>query len=172
LLMQPIHLAIGIVEGLVTSSIVIFVWKSRPEIIEKASINESIGNISMKKVLTGLIAGILIVGGFLSWFASSNPDGLEWSMFKTSGQEELDSSSKVNDTLSIVQEKTAILPDYGFKENKNSDENIEELTESWPVVNAGTSFSGIIGGTITLLLIVLIGFTIRFIKNKKIHLKN
>ena len=35
LLMQPIHLAIGVVEGLVTAAVVSFVWKARPEIIEK-----------------------------------------------------------------------------------------------------------------------------------------
>ena len=34
LLMQPIHLAIGIVEGLVTAAVVVFVWKARPEILE------------------------------------------------------------------------------------------------------------------------------------------
>ena len=31
LLMQPIHLAIGIVEGLVTAAVLAFVWKARPE---------------------------------------------------------------------------------------------------------------------------------------------
>ncbi|MEJ2040022.1 MAG: energy-coupling factor ABC transporter permease, partial [Desulfosarcinaceae bacterium] len=33
LLMQPIHLAIGIVEGLVTAAVVGFVWKARPELV-------------------------------------------------------------------------------------------------------------------------------------------
>jgi len=32
LLMQPIHLAIGVVEGLVTAAVVIFVWRTRPEL--------------------------------------------------------------------------------------------------------------------------------------------
>src|SRR5674476_993267 len=34
LMMQPIHLAIGIVEGLVTATVGAFVWKARPEILE------------------------------------------------------------------------------------------------------------------------------------------
>ncbi|MFH1977296.1 MAG: energy-coupling factor ABC transporter permease [Pseudomonadota bacterium] len=34
LMMQPIHLAIGIVEGMVTAAVISFVWKSRPELIE------------------------------------------------------------------------------------------------------------------------------------------
>lgn len=37
-------LAIGVVEGLVTASVVTFVWKARPEIIENAAIGKSLGN--------------------------------------------------------------------------------------------------------------------------------
>ena len=37
LLMQPIHLAIGIVEGLVTASLVSFVLSTRPEVLEMAT---------------------------------------------------------------------------------------------------------------------------------------
>ena len=33
LLMQPIHLAIGIVEGVVTAAVVTFVWQARPEVL-------------------------------------------------------------------------------------------------------------------------------------------
>lgn len=49
LLMQPIHLAIGVVEGLVVAVIVSFVWKERPEIIEKAALGEALGSVSIKK---------------------------------------------------------------------------------------------------------------------------
>ena len=37
MLMQPIHLAIGIVEGLVTAAVLSFVYKARPEILESAA---------------------------------------------------------------------------------------------------------------------------------------
>ena len=115
LLMQPIHIAIGVVEGLVTAAVVGFVWKARPEIIEKASLGEALGSISMKKVLSGLIVFALFTGGILSWFASSDPDGLEWSMFKTAGAEELEATGGIHETLGDVQQKIAFLPDYGFK---------------------------------------------------------
>ena len=36
LLMQPIHLAIGLVEGMVTAAVLCFVYKMRPEILESA----------------------------------------------------------------------------------------------------------------------------------------
>ncbi|WP_195952889.1 energy-coupling factor ABC transporter permease [Clostridium saudiense] len=161
LLMQPIHLAIGFIEGLVTAAVVTFVWKARPEILEKSSDGEAYGNISMKRVLGGLIIAVLIVGGMLSWFASANPDGLEWSMEKTAGTTELDSPGGVHDTLSNIQEKTAFLPDYSFKSQSDNEE------EEWPAVSVGTSISGIIGGALTLGLALLIGFGVKFIKGKR-----
>jgi len=42
----------------------------------------------------GFLTAAVVTGGVLSWFASSNPDGLEWAMFKTAGTEELDTPSK------------------------------------------------------------------------------
>lgn len=154
MLMQPIHLAIGLVEGLVTASVVAFVWKNRPEVISSSFEGNEISNISIKKVASTLLISAIIVGGFVSWFASSNPDGLEWSMFKTSGQEELVSEGSIYDNSAELQEKIAILPDYGFKNTQGS--------------NIGTSTSGIIGGGITFLAASSIGFGINaYKKNKK-----
>jgi cobalt/nickel transport system permease protein len=81
LLMQPIHLAIGIVEGLVTAAVVVFVWKARPDIL-----SERPEKISIRNVLVGFLAAAIVIGGGLSWFASTNPDGLEWAIEKTRGQ--------------------------------------------------------------------------------------
>ncbi|MBE0617672.1 MAG: energy-coupling factor ABC transporter permease, partial [Proteobacteria bacterium] len=67
LLMQPIHLAIGIVEGLVTAAVVSFVWKAQPGILESAAAHKPLGGISVKKVLAGLAVGALLAGGVLSW---------------------------------------------------------------------------------------------------------
>ena len=36
LLMQPIHLAIGVVEGLVTAAVVLFVYRAQPELLERS----------------------------------------------------------------------------------------------------------------------------------------
>lgn len=86
MLMQPIHLAIGVVEGLVTAAVVAFVWKTRPEILEKTSLGGALGNISVsmkRSMAMGLIVGVLAVGSMLSCFASKDPDGLEWSIEKT-----------------------------------------------------------------------------------------
>lgn len=159
LMMQPIHLAIGIVEGLVTAAVVSFVWKARPEILEKVSLNQSLGNLSLKKVMIGLASAAILTGAVLSWFASSHPDGLEWSMFKTSGKEELEAADPTHEKLAAIQEKTAFLPDYGFKGSGN-ETPAGEQNEKWPAVSGGTSLSGLVGGTMTLLLAVFMGFII------------
>ncbi|WP_139902092.1 energy-coupling factor ABC transporter permease [Clostridium thermarum] len=168
MLMQPIHLAIGIGEGLITAAVVTFVWRSRPEILEKSAAGEAFGNISMKKVLTGLMVSVILIGGVLSWFASTNPDGLEWSMEKTAGTAELETPGGIHEILSKIQDKIAFLPDYSFKAEVSGNEEKAEPSEAvWPVVDAGTSVSGIVGGVMTLGLVALTGVAISAVKRKK-----
>ncbi len=157
LLMQPIHLAIGIVEGLVTAAVVTFVWKARPEILERTAIGETLGSIPIKKVITVILVAAIMIGGFVSWFASSNPDGLEWSMERTAGTAELEASGSVHDFLANIQSKTAFLPDYSFKTEAEGEAGSY----------TGTSVSGIVGGALTLGLAGLIGLIIGVFKKKK-----
>lgn len=161
-LMQPIHLAIGVVEGLVTAAVVTFVWKARPEILEGVKLQRIAPQKPMKKVLVVFIVLSLIVGGFVSWFASANPDGLEWSMVNTSGQEELAAEGELYTQLSEVQQNTAILPDYGFKESGSA----ADVTGT-ASANAGTSVSGIVGAVITLVIAGMIAFFINFFRKRK-----
>ncbi|HJX34469.1 MAG TPA: energy-coupling factor ABC transporter permease [Desulfatiglandales bacterium] len=161
LLMQPIHLAIGIVEGLVTAAVVMFVWNARPEILDAAVHSKPIGEISISKALIGLIVSVLIMGGALSWFASANPDGLEWAMFRTAGVEELESKHGVHKALSAIQEKTAFLPDYSFKQDETQAEPTDASGTAWPAIDPETSVSGIVGGALVLMLSIVIGFLLR-----------
>jgi cobalt/nickel transport system permease protein len=160
LLMQPIHLGIGVVEGLVTAAVVVFVWKARPEILDMAAGYTPAVSFSMKKVLVTLVFLAVITGGVLSWLASAYPDGLEWSMAKTSGKEELDAPEHgVHAILSHIQGITAFLPDYGFKDGQvaesvenESQQESNTHEEAWPAVDMGTSIAGIVGGALTLLM--------------------
>jgi len=170
LLMSPIHLAIGLVEGLATAAVVIFVWKAKPEILSAASTSTPIGAPPIRQVLIGLLAVTVITGGVLSWFASSHPDGLEWSMFKTAGTEELDSPPHgIHEALASLQEKTAFLPDYSFRSEAVPEQATEAPAEkeaTWPAVAPGTSLSGLVGGALTLVLALLIGIALK--RRKKV----
>jgi cobalt/nickel transport system permease protein len=155
LLMQPIHLAIGVVEGLATAAVVAFVARARPEALAPLS---GPAARSLRPVLAGLLLAAILLGAVVSWFASSQLDGLEWSIKKTTGHEELQGSDDgIHAGLAKIQEKTAFLPDYGFKPSGEPAEKVEP----WPAVNAGTSVSGIIGGLITLAVVALIGYTLK-----------
>jgi cobalt/nickel transport system permease protein len=163
--MLPIHLGIALVEGVVTALVVNFIWKAEPDIF---AVSEKTAAPSMKKVIIGLVIVSVVTGGLVSWFASVNPDGLEWSMAKVSGKEELDSpGGGIHSVLNSLQEKLAFLPDYTFKspeaEPAEKTEPAAEQTEgeTWPAVDAGTTVSGIVGGGIVLLLAALIGFALK-----------
>lgn len=170
LLMQPIHLAIGIVEGIVTGTVVSFILNARPEIIEKAEKGEVLGNAPLKKVFISAAIVIFLTGGVFSWFASSNPDGLEWSIFKTTGGTEIESQGDIYLRFSEIQDKIAIFPDYSFKDSlETQKDNKEELASD--VINAETSISGILGGAVILVIVMATGFIIKLFKRKKESIK-
>jgi len=123
--MQPIHLCIGLVDKK-----------------EK---------MPYKKVLAILLAMAVIIAGGLSLVASSLPDGLEWSISKITGTTEVESAGGIYSFFAGIQDKLAILPDYGFK----SSDTI-----------AGTSFSGIVGGVVVILLCIVCCNLFKFFRKK------
>jgi cobalt/nickel transport system permease protein len=156
LMMLPIHLAIGVVEGLATAAVISFVAKARPEALPTAQTSGEA--VSLRPVLIGFAVTAALIGGVASWYASTHPDGLEWSMAKVSGKEELESpGAGIHESAAKVREKTAFLPDYGFK----SAESAKAPPEPWPAVSAGTSVAGIVGGLMTLVLACMVGFALR-----------
>jgi len=156
LLMQPIHLAIGIVEGIVTAAVLCFVYKMRPEIMESSFERTAIKNETpIKNVLITLAVITLVTGGLLSLFVSSHPDGLEWSIENITGSTEIETGSAFLERAASIQEKTAFLPDYNF-----SDAGEEGSA-------AGTTLSGILGGVFTFLLAGFSVLIISIVKKKR-----
>ncbi|MCX7804530.1 MAG: energy-coupling factor ABC transporter permease [Planctomycetota bacterium] len=117
-LMLAIHLAIGLVEGLITAGLISFVLKVRPEVLDAAGGAEISGGEKLKGVALAFLAAAAVTGGVLSWFASTCPDGLEWSMLRVAGKEELEppEGSAIHAAAAAIQEKTAFMPDYDFSE--------------------------------------------------------
>ena len=163
-LMQPIHLAIGLVEGLITAAVLVFVYESRPELLRDVDTsNDSVSaRRSLKATIAILAVVVLIVGGGLSLLASGNPDGLEWALFGNAeegysenmglDEESFGVSSAAADTAGAIQEKTALLPDYAFPENESA---------------VGTSFSGVVGSALVAGVAVLICLAGGFFRKKK-----
>jgi cobalt/nickel transport system permease protein len=142
--MQPIHLAIGIVEGIVTAAVLCFIYSIRREILEDALGYRTAGKASMKKIYIIMVTATILIGGVLSWYASSEPDGLEWSIEKVTSESEIGNESVVHDTAQQLQDSTAVLPDYSLKDNTVDGK-------------LGTSLSGIVGGFVTLAIAMAFG---------------
>lgn len=154
-LMQPIHLAIGLIEGLITSAVVVFVYEARPELLPDVHTGgEIVGKTSKKTTLVILAVVVALVGGGLSLMASSNPDGLEWSLFgnEESGyaanmgldEEAFGVESSAADAAASIVEKTAFLPDYAFGSDPDN--------------AVGTSVSGLVGSAMVAGIAALVCF--------------
>lgn len=153
LLMQPIHLAIGVVEGLITAAVLVFLRRAAPEALPDS---QTVGTGGFPKRAVAIVAALaLVTGGSLSWLASTHPDGLEWSIAGVAGASELAASGAVYDSLGQLQGKTAFLPDYGFR--APAEDAAEEADAQWPAVSAGTSVAGVVGSVLTLALAVAAG---------------
>lgn len=153
--MQPIHLAIGTVEGLITAAVLLFVYEARPELLygaEERNSKAEKARLSFKKTIVILAAASLLIGGGLSLAASSNPDGLEWSIEKITGSTEVEAEGNIYDTVEGIQETTAVLPDYAFKGSESA---------------LGTSFSGVVGGILVVAVCVGACYAFRFFGRKR-----
>ena len=146
LLMQPIHLAIGVLEGIITAAILSFVFAARPQILTSAAYAEKNTVKSAKLVIIVFACIAIITGAVLSLFASPNPDGLEWSIEKLTGSTELHASGPVFDAFAAVQERLSFMPDYDFA----------------PV-------AGIIGAAIVFAAASVAGLLIYAVKKKRKH---
>nr|WP_310600063.1 energy-coupling factor ABC transporter permease [Desulfobulbus sp.] len=169
--MLPIHLAIGLVEGVITATVVLFVRQARPEILDCAAGGWAPGARPIAKVLTALAVAAMLTGGVFSWFASALPDGLEWSIEQASGKgEPVAPTEGIHGLFAGVQEKIALLPGYAFRtgDQQAVGETVAHQAgpTAWPAVDPGTSVAGLVGGGLTLLL--TIGLALLFRKRRAI----
>ena len=169
-LMQPIHLAIGVVEGFITAGVINYVRAARPKLLESIAESRPLSpEIKVKKIVLVLLVIAIITGGIVSWFASSNPDGLEWAIERVYGKPELpEQETGIVAILKAIQERTAFLPDYTFKKKEapKEQETPDGGENAWPNVEAGTSVSGILGSIMMVGLIFLVGLGIKAIRKK------
>jgi len=163
--MQPIHLAIGIVEGFVTAAVVVFVWKARPEILEGTCVSSPAKASSLGRVLAALIIAAAVTGGHL--LVCFDPPGRPGMVhFPSGGKGEVEPPKKTfYGWLAGLQEKTAFCLTTVSGNRKR-----ESLPETRACRRPGTSLSGLLGGTLTLITLVLIGVLLK--RRKKHHVRH
>lgn len=164
-IMQPIHLVIGLVEGIVSASVLTFVYNARPELLHRTQNSGSVGTVPLRNVLLLFLAVALLTGGVLSWFASEKPDGLEWAVSTITGQKELKTSQQeVHQAVAAFQEKIAVLPDYSFRKSvvlSTPETKPVDVRQKIEHNRAGTTVSGVVGSLVTLGLVLVIGITLK-----------
>ena len=165
LLMQPIHLAIGVVEGFVTVAVVSFVRTARPEILQEALEARPIAGRPVRSILLTFLAAAVLTGGVVSWFASKNPDGLEWAIARATGKEGAEGPGAggprcIGDTAGNDRLPAGLLVQEACR-NAGSRGAGAESRKRMKGARLGTSFSGVIGGLITLVLVFLGGFFLK-----------
>lgn len=145
--MQPIHLAIGLVEGAVTAAVLVFLQEARPSLLWQAESADSQKQPMTLRGVLGVMAVLAAVtAGLLSLFASPFPDGLEWSLQRLTGSTELEATGSVQAFFARIQSLTALLPDYNLAGSESA---------------AGGSAAGLIGAAVVLAAVVLLGKIIK-----------
>ena len=160
-LMQPIHLAIGLVEGAVTAAVLVFVYESRPALLRDVD-GAGEGRRSLRATVAVLAVTAALVGGGLSLLASADPDGLEWALFGNEeagyaanmglDEERFGIESAAADRAAAIQESTSFLPDYAFADSDSA---------------AGTTVSGLVGSAMVASAAAAICLAGGFFRRKK-----
>lgn len=148
LAMLPIHLPVGIVEGLLTAAVVRIVKRARPDVLGGPA---AAAPVRPRRLAAGFLAAGLVTAGVVSWLASARPDGLEWSVANVAGGEP-QRNGRLHAVLAEAQRRLAALPDYALPKRAG---------ESPGASRAETSLAGLAGAAATLLLVAGVGLALR-----------
>ena len=146
-LMMGFHLPIAVFEGVGTALVMVAVKQPQlPAIVETEA---PVGRIRPWQAL-GVLLLTALLSGVLSWYASGNPDGLEWSLEHTTTGVAQVSGTAVHRELGNLQERTTVFPDY---------EMAEDTTDG--ILHGVLSIPGLAGSIIVLAVSLLLGLIIR-----------
>lgn len=159
--MLPIHFVIGLVEAAVTTVVLLYIWREMPELIKGESTPTQSAKQPLKRLIISVMIAALLISGALSWYASEQPDGLEWAIMKTAGHDELQNSSWLHETVAQWQQRFAVFADYQT--------GLAALTDKKAVVDLDTSAAGIIGAVLILAIVGIVGAGCHFLTKRSLN---
>jgi len=158
--MVGVHLIIGIVEGLITAAVLVYLRQVRPDIITECAVNSV--KFSKGVLYMTLITATIVVGAGLSHLASSLPDGLEWSYAERPGEPDFEPlTSNESRTVAVVEDfqlRYSPLPDYTVRLSAYREMADGQLVEAGP---GWQSFAAVFGSGATMGLIWLGAWALR-----------
>ncbi|HZZ85292.1 MAG TPA: energy-coupling factor ABC transporter permease [Anaeromyxobacteraceae bacterium] len=129
-LMLGIHLPIGVVEGLATAAMIRFA--ARMGALRPAPEGAAPERLPLAPTVLALAVFLGCAG---AWFASTRPDGLEWSLARA-GAALPTAPGRAHEVLRAVQRFTALMPDYALPGRRDA---------AAPPAKLDTSLAGALG---------------------------
>ncbi len=166
--MIGVHVLIGLVEGAITFAVVAYLRRVRPETVGLAAPAAATHKAGASVVLASLAASALLLAGVISWFASTHPDGLEWTyqqrLTDQGHRTAVDNPAPVVAAVDQWQAKYSPMSDYTRRTAPLGQEPAEEgqaegeaakAHAAWPNVSGWGSAAGVIGTLVTLILLYI-----------------
>jgi cobalt/nickel transport system permease protein len=146
--MVGVHFLVGLVEGLITVTVLAYLQQVRPDLVLEALPGRV--RLSRKTVMVTLLVFAIVAAAGLSLLASKMPDGLEWSYLERPDQPGfkpiITNENPTTAAVDKMQAKYTPLPDYSVHGSSSA---------GW------TSFAGVAGSTLTMALIWAVATLLR-----------
>ncbi len=150
LLMLPMHGAIGMAEGMATAALLLFVLRHRPDLLHASPAARL---APLRRGLVALGLATLCTAGAGSWLASSQPDGLEWSVERAAGGPlPAPAGTGLQARLAQAQHDSAWMPDYALPHQDKAGSVPAELE---------STLASLLGGLLTLGVVLCAGLLLR-----------
>jgi cobalt/nickel transport system permease protein len=154
-------LIIGLCEGGLTFAVIAYLRRVRPELmgLDPSAQPATARGPGFGVVVASLLVTALLLSGVISWFASSLPDGLEWSYREHrygTAEQAVDNRSPAVAAVDRWQSKWSPLTDYNRRETPLGQVPAAGTAESasgWPQPDGWGSLAGILGTAVTLGLV-------------------
>jgi len=156
--MIGVHLVISLFEGAITFTAIAYLRRVRPELMGLEPTGGTAGRYrpGYAAVTASLLITALLLAGVASWFASTWPDGLEWSYLKHHfgrAEKAMQNDSPTVAAVEQWQRKLSPMPDYGRRETPLGEASAEAAgppAARWPNPNGWRSLAGVLGTIVTL----------------------
>ena len=138
-----------------------FLRQVRPALVGATSYAQGRERLKRFPVIVSLVVTALLLAGVASWFASTRPDGLEWSYMarsygRTGGS--VENASAQVDAVDRWQSKWSPMTDYSKRAAPLGKKPVDQhdiaegaaAETAWPNVSGWTSLAGVLGTCVTL----------------------
>ncbi len=160
-LMLGVHLVIGFCEGAITFAVIAYLRRVRPELLgldpdEGSSASSGPGYVA---VAASVLVTALLLAGVISWFASSCPDGLEWSyreLRPAAGDRAIQNQSPLVAAVERWQQRWSPMTDYTRRTSPlgqlpvEASEAASQAASAWARPDGWRSLAGVLGTLLTL----------------------